>query len=411
MDVTPFDRDLSVRGPVGFVEGVQAAARIAKRARQAYDVARQLEPEFRSGNTASRFQSRIGPHRSSWSQDIRDFRSIWGRASSRVGGGRMQIDARDPTRFQPVTYLKSRGGRKRSRIARVNRIIKSVTVPCRFRFQNQTGISVPNGAEWMTDTQAQLSSTAGAEIHRTLPVCLFLLNGIIQGTPGGTAPFFTNSSYPGFHLVKNKAVAERYKWLAIQGQQPNGAGATYTLQYENTDTASATNPSIGRKSYWDWSRAKLTLYGKLYEQTRYTISIVKFLDDEYNPLYSGNGWTNGTGAGWPQDVRFSDNLSARAAQFYGLMCHKLMNNPSSSAYNPISKRKVMKVLKSFSVTLDPVVTTERAGGDTTTLVPHMRCLDIFNRWGRIVDYKNPAATDVPSLAELQAPNWYPERSA
>jgi len=190
----------------------------------------------------------------------------------------------------------------------------------------------------------------------------------------------TNSGYntsPFYRLFIN-SLNDSYNWMPQTGQ--NGAGSSDSLLQvrDSTNTAALSGP--GGKSYLDWARIRLNVYGQSNRPTRFLARIVTFKDDNVRP-----------------EQHFTTRNDEINNQFWGQQLKPNISNPI--AMTDQVNKNLMTVLASKEVVINPKLTTDV---DTD---PDIRTIDWFYRMNKTLDYTGgwrnelPLGTSVAGIAE------------
>lgn len=308
-----------------------------------------------------------------------------GRSQSRPAKKRRIMN--DPTSYVQLRQSKHKYGRKLNQKFRDMKLVKSVSAPLRYHFGNVKDINSAEGSYWLS--QQQYNAT-----NYRLPVYLFNLFTLSQLANGVVDT--DKQAYPAFELYRN-IVNGVYSWGPVPGLSTVD-GTTPTYVKERIAPTPSTDHTIGRKGMIDWSRVKVCIWGKKQNPTRVRVRLIRFTDEEFCPEFTlnrANGFTVTT-----------TNIKKVNEYWENVMKYDL-NGPQGSAPRSDKKRYV-KVLKEFIVNMNPVdAAAEVIPGDPRA---HMRHIDIFNRWGRVMDYTEPDATAGVGIADLRNVNKFDQPS-
>lgn len=320
------------------------------------------QPRDRNYNIVSRFQTRLGPTDTS-----RPYKRRRVDPPSRGGG--------NPGGMNNQREYYVFGNRRSKRSKREDhRLLKTVTVPMRWRFQNVSDLGNLVGANCGAQAIGHFTPTYNSGTYTEYPLHLLCVTDVMQT---GVSP------YVSYALLGS---GSSFLWKA--NPQVDGTGATtYSAVVDETQAAGV--PSVGRRSYLDWFRLRLNLWGKNLGPTTFKIRLCRFTEEECCPQnYTFSG-----------AVPVSTAMSGSAPQMYQKLLKNLINNPISSLNDQHSPMP-MKVLDQWIFTFNPGNTTDR---DTSA---DNKVVDIFKRVGRLMDYGDPA-TYVQSVADLDDPNKQP----
>lgn len=264
----------------------------------------------------------------------------------------------DQTSYQQWKRYDIRGGKKRPRTMP---LLKANIVRLDYTFKFLKSF-VGNGALWMDNYQLP----TGPIIQ---PLYTLLLNGCNQRTISSGTGVYTQP------LRRYVRQSDGY-WTSetINGQAPDGSLSTYLFP-AGTNLGNVLGSSIGvmgPKGYLNWTSVKLNLWGAKFKQVIYYIDIVA-VD---NP--SGNPYRYSPNTALPEDLN----------QHLDEIMRPLTVNPLADANNLVPSP--WRVIKRIKVEFDPIVTTE---GDQD---PHCKTLNIFNRWGRTIDFNDSTTSVLPA---------------
>lgn len=331
-----------------YASGYNSAVRTAGQLYRTYKAARR---NFRSGNTVSRFETSLNKGK-------RSAPDMPGPVSKRR---RVIGDAGGYTQFRGYRY---KSGKKRSMASKRASILNAVIQRQRLRYSRINDLSVGNGSEFLSH-----QNTIAPDTVDLLPIFMFNLTNVRQGNSSFLCPFY--------RLAINKT-SNLCVWNTVSAVPESGTGTNTDWIFED---AGGHNECVGRKSFLDWARIRLTLWGKQNSPGSVTLSLVTLPDEEYCPEFQSPGV----------------GVSKDADAFWKQRVVPLINNPASGIINNVNKR--MKVHKSWTFKFDPIQTTE-ADQD-----PHCKFFDLFHRIGRIVDY-TVNQSDTRTNTELNLPSAY-----
>lgn len=133
-----------------------------------------------------------------------------------------------------------------------------------------------------------------------------------------------------------------------------------------------------------WTDIRINCWGAKSKAVRYSIMIIKLLDQELDPFE-----TDPQMNAWNSDIHQT---------FWQSQVKQFTWNPAAIIKNPYANK--MKVLKNFDFIIQPSATTD---GDAD---PQCKCVNIFNRWDRVINYRTTGvyATDDQNFTSLQQPS-------
>lgn len=213
------------------------------------------------------------------------------------------------------------------------------------------------------------------EFDRNFPVFALLLNG--RNVPG-VSPTVTplRSLYCGVAGANDGQL----QWRTENGIEPTtGALNNPYLVTEYQPERNYYN-QCGQKLYWDWSEIKLNLWGARNKAVKYTIQIVKVLDDPVSPWYLSSG----------------ANMDREAQQVWEESLKQYVFNPLAKLN--YQKRPRIKVLKTWDRIIQPTSSTENDAD------PHVHILKWFSRWNRVVNYDRIQEASNASGARFRTPD-------
>lgn len=280
---------------------------------------------------------------------------------------------RDPASYRQLSSTKRRYGRRVRHITRSMRLLKTVTAPVRLRYGSVSDINATQGKFWLSNKEL----VAG---QRVLPLYVVSLSNVRQALAAD------NQITAGRVMYELGATVSGYFWRAVAGVDPtNTAASAYSWRQVAPTDAVAAGDAIGRKGLQDWTRLRLCFWGKTKNPANIRVSLVRFLDEEICPeTYDTKG-----------AVVIGNLISPKAAEYWSNNHLKYLLNGHMGGNARFDRKKYVKVLKQWVINVNPIdAAAETAASDPR---PHMKHLDIFNRWNRINDF-----TD----RNLQVPQTY-----
>lgn len=263
------------------------------------------------------------------------------------------------TQFKAYRF---KSGKRRKANSKRQSILNTIITRQRLRYSAINELSVGSGA-------VVLKHGSDGDGVDSLPILVFNLSNVRQGNEGFFCPF---------NRLRINTTTGALQWQNTPAVAENGSTLITDWLYEDSEGA---NTAVGRKSFLDWVRVRLTMWGKQTAPGKITLQLVTLPDEEYCPEFqpAGQPVTKDADFFWKQQVK------------------PLINNPASGVINNVGKK--MKVHKQWTFNFDPTSTTE---SDTD---PHCKFFDFFHRVGRVIDYStNRAAID--TYAELDNPSAY-----
>ena len=262
----------------------------------------------------------------------------------------------DPSSYQQHERININGGRKKRSIMP---IIRSNLVRMDYTFKGLKDFS-ERGFYWMR--QKPVASEVGAALY--MPCYMLALNACNQeALSQGNSSEFVNFARP--FRVFARSDGSQWESRGVDGHDESGSPSPF-LEVATDDMRDVDSSfgAMGPRGYLNWTLVKLNLWGAKNKQTVFYIDICSVIDPDANPFrYAVGTW-------YPTE--FSQHMDE--------MMRPLTVNPISTANN--MTRSPWRVLKRIKVSIDAISTTE---GDQD---PHCKTLKLFNRWGRMVDFKS-----------------------
>lgn len=249
-----------------------------------------------------------------------------------------------------------------------NKITKLSVNPLVFRWQNIGPTSTPGGAIYMFNSQVGTGNWSVPLHLYDISACVNYFSGATQTPNIGAYLQVTNTGDVNF--------------ATLTGVDNTGAGNP-ALQLE-TSANGATNLSVPyAKSIFEWAQIKLNLHGATNRASRYYIQVVQIDPRVIPTTYFGQVAGN----------------DATCKTFWSSLFRNLVRDPLEVGVTP-SVKQFMKVLRSYTVHIDPTATYE------TDTDPHMKTLKIFMKMNRMCRWdwsQNALTVDTP--AELLTQQW------
>lgn len=245
------------------------------------------------------------------------------------------------------------GRKKKTTFARLVKEVRQKAETSIFRFGGMNQGPGANGFFWCNK---YISADA---TNDSLPLYMYDLTSVVNVVNGVNTP-----GQP-LYRAKTTIADGSITWDYVQGQDPSGA-LTYQLQNEKIPSTSTVLDYPHDKSRLLWTDVRLNLYGAKTKAIKWTIQVVKLLDDCLDPI--------------PTNVPTSPNYEFyKKNSFYqGLIKPYTYNPLALTSAGQVSRR--LKVLKTYTTVIQPVSSTE---SDTN---PHTKVLKWFMRWDRDMSY-------------------------
>lgn len=295
--------------------------------------------------------------------------------AKRRNTGPVAMDTNDVTNGGTNQYSKRRltAGHKMGRSKRMRKLLRAETSSVIFKL---TAIAPNSGSTGMFRMWNTVNTTTPGSNSWRVPVhCydLTCVNNFVSPTRG--------FCLVGRELQLNENAAAPYvQWNAIKASDYTGGNygvgnwnVEETGDHTGVSVGSLTN--IGPKSLHDWVDIRMMLYSMTGTFTRYKIQIVQFFDESFVP----GGPKPGTSASPPY---LADDDPVYNPEVYRWWQEYLRPWVYSPIITGTNRTKQFKVLKSYSVSLNPRLTT---AGDNNS--PGMHELKMFVRLNRLNKYQ------------------------
>lgn len=258
---------------------------------------------------------------------------------------------KDNSSYQQYQKYKFKSGRKRTLASKRQSILQSIIANYRLRISNisTNGLAQGHGAYYVAHGYRNANED-------WLPLLMCNLSSIRQGN---------TSAVPMVHASiwrEPGTFNGNIQFQPVQSLTVDNAGAVVPSTAWQFEDNEGNVTAVGRKSFLDWCRIRLTLWGKQNAPAKFYIRLVKFSNDEF----------------CPERQNLSISVGNNALNFYQALIKPLITDPSSSMLT--YPKGAMKVLKNWTVEFDPISTTE------SDQDPHCKFLDIFHRFGKTMDY-------------------------
>lgn len=350
MDIEPYRYNTEY----GVLNTIQQGRDLYNAARSAYNTAKRVR--LTSGNTRSRFESNIRAGGGSTEVAPRRLEAAFDQEMGTIG---------DPASYRQLSKRKFVSGRKVSNRSRASAILKQLIQSVRYRFAYFNDISDATGQRFLLHRPTDVGLTS-----YYLPLHLYSLKTVNQGgvAPGVQAPNVAHQL-----IVQTGG---KFFWSAMSGT--NNAGSGPSFPYQITAPGDNSVVKIGRKGYLEWSRIRLTLWGKVKNPSNIRVSLVFFKDEEYTPEYAYKRLT-------PPDFTqtASGEVEEGPQEFWAAKTKYLINGPSASMPK-LSAKSAMVTIKKWDINLNPIdAAAETVNSDARG---HIKHLDIFHRWNKFVDF-------------------------
>lgn len=306
-----------------------------------------------------------------------DMDSIFSAASAAAGAAQTANKRarttviQDPSSYQQHEQIFINGGLKKRSLTDV---LRSNIIRLDYTFKGLRDFN-GYGNYWMH----QYPVSSADESPMKMPCYFFAMNGCNQeGLTMGNSTDITQYTRP-----MRMAVRGNSAWYSdtIDGQAPDATNSS--VLWPTTDSVNNVDSVVGAmgpRGYLNWTLFKINLWGCRYKQTTFYIDICSVSDADGNPFRYAPG------------SLFPTTLS----QHLDEMMRPLTVNPISTANNLTPSP--WRVLKRVKVSIDPISTTE---GDQD---PHCKTLNLFNRWGRAVDFKSFIYEPGPNTTNVEFAN-------
>lgn len=305
------------------------------------------------------------------------------RSISQGGSLTKKVRINDVGTYQQSRRFNYRVGRRATKLNRALKLVQAQTQKMLLRYANISDEADPFGSTFIRNAVLTSDNT-----QRRYPIHCYNLFSNNQSGPSTAPDFF--SAVPGFELRGDAATGSLY-WSPIIAKAIDGT--TDSLIWSRIQ-APQLDFQPGRFSLIDWSRIRLHMYGKTRQPSFVKISLVRFDQEEFAPDFELNTSTG-----------VSPSLPAEPYDFWASRLKPLVSSQIASKPQAVYKRQI-KVLKEYFVNIQPI----DAGAETASSDPrgHIKIMDIFNRWNRVIDYQLPgvtAGTNVQTDAQLADPDY------
>lgn len=270
---------------------------------------------------------------------------------------RQRVSIQDNTSYQQWKKYSIRSGRKRRGTMP---ILRSNLVRMDYTFKGLSDSFDGRGLFAMMHNRSDVPDAGTGEYSYTQPLYTLALNSCRQAAltlTGSVGQVFAPAPMRSYIRTGDGP------WIhsGVLGVNPPGS---FDGSLQCSSDEGSNSGAMGPSGFLNWTDVKLNLWGARLRQTVFYIDICRAIDPEANPY------------------RYSPNtvLPPALGQHLDEIMRPLTVNPLATANN--LTKSPWKVLKRIKVELDPILTTE---GDTNG---HCKTIDIFNRWGRIVDFKD-----------------------
>lgn len=274
--------------------------------------------------------------------------NMMGMRTARNTRKRQRVTIHDDTSYQQWKKYKIRDGRWRNALLptlKANLYRQDYTFKRLKSFESRGSVG--------------MDYSIAADGHAFMPLYTLALNGVKQAHFGqdGSVISPVLSAQP-FRRYQRQASGH---WVSVASHGFLTDG-TQSLNLEDPSTHLEDAGGMGPSGFLKWTSVKFNFWGARKKQTTFYVDIVRATDHN----------------GCPYAYNSGSSLPDVLGQHLDEIMRPLTVNPIATANNLV--RSPWKVLKRIKVELDPVVTTE---GDPDG---HVKTLELFNRWGRIVRF-------------------------
>ncbi len=281
---------------------------------------------------------------------------------------------------QVLSKASRRWGRKARQNLRqawkVLRVNKQQTI---YRWQGVSQFDTGTGGFFKLRQKGELAETRDTPLH------IYTLTGVRQETGTIAVPAQYMQYTAGGNLYTGNV-----SFQTLFGQIPQNPGSVLdTWNYEKVENNQSSSTLLypHQADQLDWVSVKLLLYGSTSQPVKYQIDFVQLTDTWLDPQLGGPNAT-------------PDQLTDRNRFWFNMI--------KQYTYNPIltpqtRDLKALKVLRSYSCTINPTLTTEQTGpGDV--IAPHTKELNIFYRMNRTQRYDWIDSSSVPTPNDITLNN-------
>lgn len=250
------------------------------------------------------------------------------------------------------------GRKKKVTLARLTKEVHQKSEPTIYRFGGMNQGPGANGYFWCNKVISADAITDSLPLYMyDLTSCINIVNGVET---------FAQPLYRAKTTVADGSIT----WEYVSGQTNTGASSP-NLQLEKATSTSTLPDYPHEKSRLLWTDVRLNLYGAKTKAIKWTIQVVKLLDDCLDPIP-----TNAPAS--PNYEYFKKNV------FYQGLTKPYCYNPLALTSAGLVTRKY-KVLKTYTTVVQPTSTTESDAN------PHCKILKWFMRWDRDINYSQRGA--------------------
>lgn len=288
----------------------------------------------------------------------------------------------DPASYRQLQSVRRKYGRKIRTVPRVLRLMRTVTEPIRYRWGKVQDINAATGSYWLTNQVYDAN-------NRLMPVYLMPLFNVNQGAAAD------NTFNAGRVLYELVHATTGVFWRAVNGVNPNNTAAV-TNSPQIVAPAVQASDGPNRRGLVDWTRVRLCFWGKKKNPSQVRVRLVRFLEEEFCPEFVDTK-VDATG--------FTAIAPTKVAEYWVNGHLKYLLNGHMGAAARFDRKRYMKILKEWVIDINPV----DAGAETSASDPrpHMKHLDIFNRWNRVNDYTDRSLAQPSTYADLVDVNRAP----
>lgn len=245
------------------------------------------------------------------------------------------------------------GRKKKVTLARLVKEVRNKAEPTIFRYGGMNRGPAANGFFWCNKVLS--------DVYEKMPLYMFDLtcvNNVVNGSITAGIPCYRPKI----------AAGGNFTWDIVPGLKQDGA-STNTLIDERVVSSSTLADYPHEKSRLLWNDVRLNLYGATTKAIKWTIQVVKLLDDCLDPQ------------------KWNADPSTVGADTYSYQKHNTFYQGllKPEVYNPLAltsagQLRRYKVLKTYTTIIQPTSTTESDAN------PHTKILKWFMRWDRDISY-------------------------
>lgn len=306
---------------------------------------------------------------------------------ARTGDAAVQVAFADYVQDRKLV----RGRKRRRTLREAWRLLRTTTKSLYLRFQGVNAFNTANCGYFKLINYKRDNNEYWLPCHfYNLSACFNNNNGSLVTSPVGPyQPYFANVGTTNGELTFNRhpnaAVPYSTLWHPGQGPTAGGSGTGFTRVLEDQNywvientasTFTSTDNAVLRNSYHKYVDVRMLLYGATTRATTYIIQLIRFTDENVDPLsvYSG-----GASTAIPPINSVNEPEENNTYAAYTNMISPFTSNPINVRKSKV--RPIYQVLytKKYEFTATPTV-------DGSSTIPTMRQVSFKFNLNRIAKY-------------------------